>query len=647
MAGSWRAGTWLLSQQGGDRREIAAGQQLVGFSGDGQLLVTRTDSNRVHVFSVPGGQEVRVLDPGPSGGSFVHGVDLITFPKRQSTNPVLRRIPLISGEGVDIGRLDWRGLDDVGLFGRWLFELRSGNLQVRPLDALATPLRTVGRHEGAVSSWGDATGTRLSTLGVSGDVRIWSVASGARGPERVLPAPRVPSAPLQLSKSSAWFDPTARSLVVATPDDLRLWDLTGAPDAEPTRLSDRLGPPGGTWYPPSVSRDWVAVPMADFAALWPLHFPQARVLRPAGGSGYTGLAFTPDGRNLVSHSSGEEIRVWPLVPEAGLASRVAYAYAGGGINGATLDVDPTGRFVAASNGTAGVAIVPLEGGKPRLLKGDAIHWFARLDRDGRRLAAYADWNRQSAENSQTLYVWDLSTGQRTDLNPRNLAGDCAAGTAMEAFTWGLEFPRNGTLMTDGFGGLRRWDIRRGTSEVLRPCDPRSFRGVLDAWHSFVLSPDERLGVQVRSWSDPMAPSIITVFDLAGGQDRAITRHGNRVSKAALDPTGRTLVTGDRDGLVRVGPVTGEEPHLLYGHTAEITGITVSPDGKWIASASLDGTIRLWPMPASPPLRTLPYENLLGKLSTFTNLRIIADPSARDGYRLEIGPFPGWKDVPEW
>jgi len=66
---------------------------------------------------------------------------------------------------------------------------------------------------------------------------------------------------------------------------------------------------------------------------------------------------------------------------------------------------------------------------------------------------------------------------------------------------------------------------------------------------------------------------------------------------------------------RVGPLTGEEPHLLFGHTQPVTSVAVSPDGRWIASSSNDRTIRLWPMPnlARTPLNALPHPELLARL----------------------------------
>jgi len=99
--------------------------------------------------------------------------------------------------------------------------------------------------------------------------------------------------------------------------------------------------------------------------------------------------------------------------------------------------------------------------------------------------------------------------------------------------------------------------------------------------------------------------------------------------------------------VRVGRLSGEEPHLLFGHT-KVPFVAVSPDGRWVAAIS-DGTIRLWPMPdlSKPPLHTLLHDELLAKLRALTNLRAVRDPGSDTGWKIEIGPFPGWAEVPRW
>lgn len=136
--------------------------------------------------------------------------------------------------------------------------------------------------------------------------------------------------------------------------------------------------------------------------------------------------------------------------------------------------------------------------------------------------------------------------------------------------------------------------------------------------------------------------------LADRTARRITSHGRRVFLGAFDASGRVIVTGDMDGVVRAGPVTGEEPHLLLGHTGMVTALAVSPDGRWIASAT-DQAIHLWPMPdaTKPPLHTLRHAELLAKLDSLTNLRVVRDPTSSTGWTLDVGPFQGWKDVPTW
>jgi WD40 repeat protein len=140
-----------------------------------------------------------------------------------------------------------------------------------------------------------------------------------------------------------------------------------------------------------------------------------------------------------------------------------------------------------------------------------------------------------------------------------------------------------------------------------------------------------------------------VLDLETGSVAHLESHGDVVGLLALDSTGAIAVTGDVDGVIRVGAATNQEPHLLLGHEGPVYALAVDPKGRWIASQGQDRTVRLWPMPdlSKPPLHTLPREELIAKLKTLTNLRVVRDEESATGWTLTHDPFPGWETVPTW
>jgi WD40 repeat protein len=368
--------------------------------------------------------------------------------------------------------------------------------------------------------------------------------------------------------------------------------------------------------------------------LWPLGSRHARVFRSLSPGG-AAVLFTPDGSALVSTSWDGAVRLWPVSSRGGERSRTLMEDETARLV-PFIDIDPAGRYaLVGTQLDTRVWLVPLEGGEPRRMPTRDVGWqFGRRFSPDGRLAAVA------GVRPGVVRIWDLETDEVRVIDTRVPDEEGCTAEEYAGSVDDLIFLTDRRLLTVGAAGVRIWDLERATSEQLRPCIPVSGDGRLAVDR-------DRRRVLVLGMNSSARGSTLSALDVDTGTFHEITSHGNRVSAVALDPTGTIIVTGDLDGVVRVGPVTGEAPHLLFGHTLEIWSVAVSPDGRWIASESGDGSIRLWPMPEGTPFHTLPYAVILERLRGLTNLRVVPDESSDTGYRVDIGPFPGWRTLPDW
>jgi WD40 repeat protein/DNA-binding winged helix-turn-helix (wHTH) protein len=626
------AGAQLWSIEGGPSKPLGDGR-LPQFSPRSDFLAAWEETARF--WSVPEGGALGEVELEGETGFFRRGSHLFSLSTQSGAIEVVRDWGEPGEDPGIVTSLDFSGLQgwDIDTSGEWFAAGLGNGVYVSPLrDPSRDRARLIGTHPSRVVSIAShPTASRIVSADETGEIRIWSFSEGSQRLERSFRAPVSLPQPY-LDPGNSWLIAAARG-AHSNSEAAYLWDLKGPPDAEPVILRN-----GNVKWLNRAAVDpegrWFVYAESNFGVLWPLDSKHARVLRGQAPP-FLAVRFTPDGRNLLSTSDDGTVRLWPLSSQNGARSSVLME--GGGLLGPSIGVDPLGRYVLVGDRfRPRVFLVPLEGGEPRqmpgLTQGEGWVGSPAFSPDGRLAVATGLF-------PSVLRIWDLDSNEVRMLdthvpgeegcNPEKYRGALLSG----------EFLADGRLLSQGDQGIRFWDLKRGTSRQIRACREEQ----LDA----VLSLDRARRRAVVAFPDTARASELGVLDVDTGAFRTIPSHGSRISAVAIDSSGTIAVTGDFDGVVRVGPIDGSEPHLLYGHALEISSVAVSPDGKWVASGSQDGTIRLWPMPEGKPFHTLPFEELLSRLRGLTNLRVVSDESSGTAYRVEIGPFPGWKDLPTW
>ncbi len=555
--------------------------------------------------------------------------------------------------------------------GRWLAVVEDNGVWIVEIGehGLSEP-RRLGRQEGSdIRMAFDPLGRYLVTVNQEGEIRIWD-------PTGVLP-PRILEGPVGdvwfpkitpdgsmfgvefneeerpeqwMSKLWVWsvtggetqllrrfnlgkagpaqweeIDPVRHHLARVDWDKkIRIWPFSAPADAEPLIVG--RNETGQLWWPVfDQTGQWLATSSSSGLALWPLGRSYPSVMRH-GVKSVGQVVFGPDGRWFASSGGLEAVRIWPLDQEFPPAGRALFEN-----DPSSIAVSPDGEtiLVGTQKREGGDLLLSLDGSSRRLLTGFGNQTSAVAFSPDGRLAAGAGGTFDGDEN--VIRVWDVASGQElTVLMPR-----------ADLHEWALQFTADNRLLSSGQDGLRRWNVETGESELLYGGMVRAFSASADGRRVLLVK------IADEKWAEEGGRAV--VFDLETGIATPLETHGDRVWAVALDKTGTIAATGDEDGAIRVGPVTGGEPHLLLGHEDTIYSLAFDPLGRWIASGANDSTARLWPMPdlSKPPFHTLPREELIAKLKTLTNLRVVRDPDSSTGWKLTHDPFPGWETVPTW
>jgi WD40 repeat protein/serine/threonine protein kinase len=277
--------------------------------------------------------------------------------------------------------------------------------------------------------------------------------------------------------------------------------------------------------------------------------------------GVSALAFTADGRQIVTTGADGTIKLWDaesgaMVHSIELAAAPATSLA------------IAGRRAVSGHADGNVILWDLDRGEriAQVRRNAASVWSVGFLGDPNRFAAAShDW---------AVSVWDA----------RSASAPALVIEAHEGPAQAVAFSGRGPYLASGGADrlVKLWDAISGAPI-------RTYRGHRDYVTALAFSTDGRIlasasfdGV-IRLWSTS-SPRLF----------RTLARHSGRVTSLAFSPAGDLLVSAGDDGSIRLWDFRRARQVRSLGESpAPLKAVAFAPDGRRLAASGDSGALRVW------------------------------------------------------
>ena len=300
------------------------------------------------------------------------------------------------------------------------------------------------------------------------------------------------------------------------------------------------------------------------------------------GSAIKSLAFSPDGRRIVSGGPDGKLRVWQVHNEALQPGAPIESLSQEANEILAVAFSPDGERIASAGMSGRLRLWNAKTGKETTAPENADDYRSAIG----ALAFSGDSTRiVTCDIGGKVQLWDSRTGE-------------PVGEPLETYAEGIPsvaFSRDGKcIVSGGEGSLMRWkQTSRGW--IGQPLDAETDDMAAMFVTSVAISPDGKLIAAASQ------DHMLRLWDVKKHKlIRTLAQHRAAIDSVVFSPDGKKIVSGDETGMlllwdVKTGQLTAT---LLGGQKGSVTSLSFSGDGSRMVSGGLDGMLRVWDLGAN-------------------------------------------------